>query len=165
MAEPFIGEIRAFSFGFVPQGWALCDGSILNIASNQALYSLLGDTYGGNGRTTFALPNLQGRVPAQQGNQIAHGESAGEEKHVLTQGEMPAHTHMARSSTQSPVTRSAENQVWSHATASVYGGSADTMMSSEAVSSSGESQPHNNMQPFTVINYCIATSGVYPSKN
>lgn len=165
MSEPFLGEIRAFSFGFVPRGWARCDGSLLSIASNQALFSIIGTMFGGNGTTTFALPNLQGRVPVHPGDEILYGAQGGESQHVLTISEIPPHTHRARSSNQPASSQTAENHVWARAAVPIYNGSADVMMSSQALSPSGGGHAHNNMQPYLVTNYCIATAGIYPPRD
>lgn len=164
MSEPFLGEIRSFSFGITPRGWAACNGQILPINQNQALFSLLGVTYGGNGVTTFALPNLQGRVPIHMTPAYPEGQAAGEETHKLTVGEMPAHTHTAiggsDGTTPSPV-----GNTWGTSPVAAYSSTYNTTMSPNALSQTGGGQPHVNMQPYLTINYCIALTGIYPSRN
>lgn len=165
MSEPFIGEIRAFAFDKVPTGWALCNGQLLNIANNQALFSLLGTTYGGNGTSTFALPNLQGRVPVHASADRTLGQSAGEETHTLTVAEMPVHDHLAMAQSAAATESSPEGHYWSVGdNADGYASTADASMSAAAIGSSGGSQAHNNMQPFLVVSFCIATQGLFPSR-
>jgi len=166
MAEPFLSEIRIFSFNFVPRGWAPCNGQLLPINQNQAVFSLLGTTYGGNGTTLFALPNLQGRVPIHTGGGFVLGQSGGVESHTLTTQEMPAHTHQARASADGPTAKPPTGAFWSTGTGfSPYSATANTTMSSENISNMGGSQPHNNMSPFLTLNFCIALQGIFPSRN
>lgn len=166
MSEPFIGEIRAFPYGFAPRGWALCNGDILPIAQNQALFSILGTTYGGNGTTTFALPDLRGRVPAHVGNGITLGQASGEEAHTLTTSEMPAHNHQALGSSGTASTKVAAGNVWATTQSLLYSTTQGSQaMSPQALGTAGSSQPHENMQPYLVISYCIALNGIYPSRN
>ncbi|WP_274653900.1 phage tail protein [Paenibacillus humicola] len=166
MSEPFIGEIRQFGFGFAPKGWHICDGSILPISNNQALFSILGTTYGGNGTTTFALPDLRGRVPVKFSSSIALGEMSGEENHTLTVQEMPVHTHGAMADSAAPSSREATGNAWTNTgTIMMYQSAANTTMNGAALSASGGGQPHPNMQPYNVVNYCIALQGIYPSRN
>ncbi|WP_309478795.1 phage tail protein [Brevibacillus agri] len=165
MSEPFLGEIRAFAFPFPMRGWALCDGSILQIAQHQALYSILGATYGGNGVTTFALPDLRGRVPVHTGNGITLGQAGGEEAHVLTIGEMPPHTHVAKPLSTSGSIGKAEANVWAMTNVQAFAAAPNATMRGDALGAAGGSQPHNNMQPYQVLNYCIAIQGIYPSRN
>ncbi|BAU27073.1 microcystin-dependent protein [Aneurinibacillus soli] len=164
MSEPFIGEIRMFSMNYPPQGWALCNGQLLSINSNQALYSLIGTAFGGNGTTTFALPNLQGRVPTQMPNISAVGQSGGEEAHALTISEMPAHTHQAYAGSEKLYDTPVGN-VWGTSTPTNYAPQANSQMHAHALAQSGGSQAHSNMQPYTVVNFCIALTGIYPSRN
>ena len=167
MSEPFLGEIRAFGFNFAPRGWAMCSGQILPIAQNTALFSLLGTTYGGNGQTTFALPDLRGRAPVHQGqgpglSNKSLGEQAGQETHTLIVTEMPAHTHSQPASNAEQDTNRPVNAV--PARGGVYAGSGDgTFMDANTLA--GGSQPHNNMQPYLALNYCIALEGIFPSRN
>ena len=166
MSEPYVGEIRLFGFGTVPRGWARCDGQILQINTNQALYSILGATYGGNGSSTFALPDLRGRVPVHVSSSITLGKKAGEEVHVLTTNEMPAHTHVVNCSSVGATLKEATGNAWGTSTNNIYSvNQLNTNMNAQALSATGNSQPHQNMQPYTVANYCIALVGIYPSRN
>jgi microcystin-dependent protein len=174
MSEPFIGEIRAFGFNFAPRGWANCSGQLLPISQNTALFSLLGTTYGGDGRTTFALPDLRGRVAVNQGQgpglrNYTIGEMSGEEAHTLTINEAPAHTHLlnatnAGGNQQTPqntfiATDAAGN------TAGFASGPPTVTMNQASLGISGGSQPHNNLSPYLAVNYCIALQGIFPSRN
>ncbi len=166
MSEPFLGEIRLFSFGGVPRGWMRCDGQVLQINTHQALYSLVGANYGGNGVTTFALPDLRGRVPVHVGNGVTLGQKAGEEVHTLTINEMPAHTHVVNGSLENATLRAATGHVWGASFEDIYeGAQPNTQMNIQALATMGNSQPHQNMQPFSVANYCIAIAGSYPTRN
>jgi microcystin-dependent protein len=162
--EPFLGEVRLFALNYAPKGWAACNGQILAIQSNAALFSLLGTTYGGNGTNTFALPNLQGRVAVHSGNGITLGQSGGSQSVTLASNQV-GHTHaVAASATANSVT-AAGNFPASAALGELYGPSADTTMSSAVLSPSGGSQPHNNMQPYLAVMYCIALQGIFPSRS
>ena len=167
MSEPFLGQISVFSFAFAPKGWAQCNGQLLPINQNQALFSLLGTMYGGDGRTTFALPDLRGRVSMHVGNAHVQGERAGEESHTLTTSEMPQHTHTARSSTASGTQTSPANAVWAQDSGfnAVYSTVAGTTLNPTAISLAGSSQPHENRAPLLTVNYCIALVGIFPSRN
>jgi len=174
MATPFLSEIRLVSFNFPPKGWAICNGQLLPINQNQALFSLLGTTYGGDGRVTFALPNLQGRVPMQNGvdtfaNSYTLGQSAGEASHTLTIQELPQHVHTLRASSAAANSNSPVNAAPAQPTGAVgavYGpATALTTMAPQAIANTGGSQPHNNLQPYLVINFCIALTGIFPSQN
>lgn len=166
MGTPFLAEIRIMGFNFPPKGWAFCNGQFMPINQNQALFSLLGTTYGGNGQTTFALPNLQGRVPIHTGNGHTLGEVGGQEAHTVTIQEMPAHMHFLNA-TNSPGTASIPGgSILAGAPSNVYGAFQNIVpMGTEAVSSVGGSQPHENRQPYIVLNFCIALQGVFPSRN
>ncbi|WNQ13160.1 tail fiber protein [Paenibacillus aurantius] len=165
MSQPFIGEIQAFAFTYAPRGWAQCNGQMLPINQNQALFSILGVTYGGDGVTTFALPDLRGRVPVHVGNGVTLGQSAGEEAHVLTVNEMPAHIHGVVGSTKPASQVNPAGQLWAVPTASMYGATPTTTMAPSAMGSAGSSQAHANMQPYSVLNYCISISGIFPTRD
>jgi len=169
MADPFMGEIRLFSFSFAPQGWAQCNGQLLPINQNQALFSLLGTTFGGNGQTNYALPDLRGRAAMHTGNGHTLGEKAGEQAHTLTISEMPQHLHFENASTDVSSTNTpANNLVLAKSTAANFyasGASGLVAMAPDALSNVGGSQAHTNMQPYTVINFCIALQGIFPSQN
>lgn len=156
-----------FSFGFAPRGWALCNGQLLPINQNQALFSLMGTTYGGDGRVNFALPNLQGRVPIHMGNGHTLGERAGEQAHTLSLPELPAHTHAAQASPAAGAQNvPANNMVLSQRAAEIYREPSNLApMIAGTVGSVGGSQAHLNMQPFLAINFCIALQGIFPSQN
>ncbi|MFN2608075.1 MAG: phage tail protein [Acidimicrobiales bacterium] len=170
MSDPFIGEIRMFGGNFAPRGWALCNGQLLSISQNTALFSLLGTTYGGNGQTTFGLPNLQSRVPmhAGQGPGLSPrtlGEVAGEESVTLTTTQMPAHGHLASgTNTAGAATRPGGN-VPAATSAGAYGPSPTDPMNGSFIASAGGSQPHDNMSPYLVVNFIIALEGIFPSRN
>src|ERR1700741_2843479 len=166
MAEPFLSEIRIMSFGFPPKGWALCDGQLLPINQNQALFSLLGTTYGGDGRVTFGLPNLQGRASLHIGNGFVQGEIAGEINHTLITSEVPAHTHQVTASSNASNANIATNNFFASNTGDKpYATSSSETISANAVSSIGGGQSHNNMSPYLALNFCIALSGIFPSRN
>jgi microcystin-dependent protein len=166
MAEPFLSEIRIMSFNFPPKGWALCNGQFLPINQNQALFSLLGTTYGGNGQTTFALPDLQGRVPIHTGDGHLLGEKGGEQAHTLSMQEMPMHIHPVNASTSNGNTVQVGNSVFASAL-NVYRSPDNqlTTLNPVTVSNVGGSQAHLNMQPFLVLTFCIALQGIFPSQN
>ncbi|MGZ4107820.1 MAG: phage tail protein [Tumebacillaceae bacterium] len=165
MSEPYIGEIRLFGNTYAPRGWALCNGQILSIQQNAALFSLLGTTYGGNGQTTFALPDLRGRVPIHQNSSFPLGAVGGEATHTVTITEMPAHTHLVRGSTNAASTPDPTNATWANAENLYAAATALTPMNGATITPTGGSQPHDNMQPYTAMNYCIALVGIYPSRN
>lgn len=178
MSEPFLAEIRMMGFNFAPRGWAMCDGQILPINQNQTLYSLLGTTYGGDGRTSFALPDIRSRSPIHKGSPSGDGglswvlgQRSGEETHTLTTGEMPNHTHKlmgtsAAANTDSPTgARYANTNDTGLKPYGVSSTANQTSLSPYALSSVGGSQPHENMQPYTTLNYCIAIMGLFPSRN
>jgi microcystin-dependent protein len=170
MAEPFLSEIRIMSFGFPPKGWALCNGQLLPINQNQALFSLLGTTYGGDGRVNFALPDLRGRVPIYQGKGFVLGEKAGQEFHTLTMSEMPAHNHFVNaSSTQADSVfiqsvSPAAQCVFGTVAGGIYGPFANPVaMLPTSITNTGGSQAHEDRQPFLVLSFCIALQGIFPS--
>jgi microcystin-dependent protein len=165
MSDPFIAEIKAVSFNYAPRGWALCNGQLLPINQNQALFSILGTTYGGDGRTTFALPDLRGRVPVHIGGEIPLGVKTGEENHTITPAEMPQHTHRVHASGQHASLDDPSGAVWAAATNPLYAGGANAVMHPSSVTTVGGSQPHLNLQPYLVINFIIALVGIYPPRN
>ena len=167
MAEPFLSEIRIMSFGFPPKGWALCNGQLLPINQNQALFSLVGTTFGGDGRVNFALPNYQGRTPIHVGQGYALGQQGGEQAHSLTIPEMPAHDHTVTVSTAN-ATADTPNSSGFLGVASIdlfRPLSSPTSMEPGIVGSVGGSQAHQNMQPFLTLSFCIALQGIFPSPN
>lgn len=161
--EPFLGSIMVASFGFPPKGWALCNGQLMTISQNQALFSLLGTNFGGDGRTTFGLPNLQGRAALGMGNGNTVGQSGGEATHTLTSQEMPAHNHGWQATASGPSTNAPDNGVL--AGAGMYTNSPNQAMAQGEISNFGGSQPHENRSPFLVLNFCIALIGIFPSRN
>lgn len=167
MSTPFLGQIQIFSFSFAPRGWATCDGQLLPIAQNQALFSLLGTTYGGNGTTNFALPDLRGRVPIHWGNgfngNTTLGERAGVEAVTLLVGQLPPHNHFAIASNQAPSVGSPQGNDWAASGPATYAAVANSAMS--PLANTGGTQPHSNMQPSLVLNICIALQGIFPSRN
>jgi microcystin-dependent protein len=165
MAEPFIAEIRIMSFGYAPRGWAMCNGQLLPINQNQALFSLLGTMYGGNGQTNFALPDLRGRVPIHIGSGFLQGQNGGEQAHTLTISEMPEHIHLLQASTANGDSANANNTVLA-AAQNLYGPATNlTTLAPNSVTNVGGSQAHLNMQPFLTLTFCIALLGIFPSRN
>ncbi len=169
MAEPFLSEIRLMSFVFAPRGWALCNGQLLPINQNQALFSLLGTTFGGDGRVNFGLPDLRGRVPIHVGSGHTLGELGGEQAHTLSIAELPMHTHVVSGTSNSTdpsgtniptgnLLASGTNEIYTSATSLVA-------MSPSMVGNVGGSQAHLNMQPFLTLSFCIALQGIFPSPN
>ena len=164
MAEPFLSEIRIMSFVFAPKGWALCNGQLLPINQNQALFSLLGTTFGGDGRVNFALPDLRGRTPIHVGGSHTLGERGGEQAHTLSIAEIPTHTHVAQGSGNTGNTQDATNNVLGVVPGRIFTDpSALTSLSPTTITSVGGSQAHLNMQPFLTLNFCIALQGIFPS--
>jgi microcystin-dependent protein len=167
MAEPFLAEIRIMSFAFAPKGWALCNGQLLPINQNQALFALLGTTYGGDGRVTFALPDLRSRTPIHVGNGHALGERAGEQAHALSITELPTHTHVARAVSDQATTAVPNAAMLATAKGgAVYAAVGNPIpMSPATIASVGGGQAHPNMQPFLTLTFCIALQGIFPSRN
>jgi microcystin-dependent protein len=166
MSDPFLTEIRMMSFGFAPRGWALCNGGLLPINQNQALFALLGTTFGGDGRTTFALPNLQGRAPLHAGSGFTLGQSGGETAHTLTSSELPAHVHAAMGSTATADSVTPGNAIMTQRPTQAYHAPTNTVtLNSGSLQSVGGSQAHENMQPYLTLNFCIALQGIFPSRD
>ncbi len=170
MSQPFIGEIRIFAGSFAPAGWNFCNGALLPISEFEALFALIGTTYGGDGQQTFQLPNLQGRVPVHQGpgpslsNRVV-GEVGGTESVTLTANQIPAHSHALRASSALSSGAAGAGGVLATAAVSIYGTAAPSVpMAAQAISSQGGSQPHNNMAPYLGISYIISLFGVFPSQ-
>lgn len=168
MAEPFLSEIRIMSFVFAPKGWALCNGQLLPINQNQGLFSLLGTTFGGDGRVNFALPDLRGRTPIHVGNGHTLGERGGEQAHTLSIAELPEHVHVWNASGAAATTNTPNNTLMlANSTGDNAWGPASNLvaMSPSAVTNVGGSQAHLNMQPFLTLSFCIALQGIFPSPN
>jgi microcystin-dependent protein len=166
MSSPYIGEIRIFAGNFAPVGWLFCEGQLLPISQYDVLFNLIGTTYGGDGQSTFALPNLASRVPVHQATGFVLGQSAGEEDITLTTTQMPAHTHALAASTNNASTANAAGNILAQTpsyTPYITGFTPAAAMSPNAVGVAGGSQPHDNMLPFLVVNFIIATEGIYPS--
>ena len=167
MAEPFLSEIRIMSFSFAPKGWAMCNGQLLPINQNQALFSLLGTTFGGDGRVNFALPDLRGRVPIHVGSGHILGEKGGEQAHTLSIAETPTHTHIANgSSAAASATIPSNTLVLAQPPFEIYRAPSSLgLMALGTVGNAGGSQAHLNMQPFLTLTFCIALQGIFPSPN
>lgn len=171
MSEPFLAEIRIVGFNFAPRGWALCDGQILPISQNQSLYSLLGTTFGGDGSTSFALPDLRGRTPihvgaSNGGGSHPLGQKAGEETHTLSAAEIPQHTHPLQATNDIGTATAPQANVLAEASLPVYSSfSTGVAMGTGSVQNVGGGQAHENMQPYLVLNFCIALQGLFPSRN
>ncbi|MBZ5620037.1 MAG: tail fiber protein [Acidobacteriia bacterium] len=164
MAEPFLSEIRIFSFGFPPKGWALCNGQLLPINQNQALFSLLGTTYGGDGRVNFGLPNLQASAPMHTGDGHTLGERGGEQAHTLSISELPTHNHNWSATNNNTNQPGPTNNLLGSVQAYNLGTNLVSMTPGQ-LGNVGGSQAHLNMQPFLVLNFCIALQGIFPSQN
>lgn len=173
MADPFVGEIRCFGFNFAPQGWAFCNGQVQPISQNEALFNLIGTTYGGDGVTTFALPNLQSRVPIHQGsfagNNYIPGQVGGVETVTVTTQELPAHTHAITATSNAATLKRPVTNTFYAASSSGNNfyepGTTLTALASNTVSSAGGGQVHSNIQPYLTLNWCISLFGIFPSRN
>jgi microcystin-dependent protein len=165
MAEPFIAEIKIISWNFPPKGWTFCNGQLLPINQNQALFSILGTTYGGDGRVNFGLPNLQGRSPLHVGNGIVLGERGGETSHTLNISELPAHNHVPVACKDQATLTSAGGNLWGSDSANPFTPTPNVSMNPACVGAVGGSQPHENMSPYLVLNFIIALQGIFPSQN
>lgn len=169
MIDPYLGEIRMISGTYAPKGWTFCEGQVLPIGQNQALFALLGTTYGGDGQTTFALPDLRGRVPVHwglgsAGVQINLGDTGGEENHTLTATEMPQHNHLVNASSAWATLNSPANAVWASTVTNPYTAQPNQAMNAGAITPSGGATAHSNMQPYMVMNFCIALEGILPTR-
>jgi microcystin-dependent protein len=174
MSDPFVAEIRIFPFNFAPKGWAFCNGQLMPISQNPALFSLVGTFYGGDGKSTFGLPNFQGFAPINQGQGAGLadryiGESGGEETVTLLQTEMPAHTHAANADSGAGISHDPTGNVWASAQIlragqKLYAATPGASMSPAALKPTGSSLPHNNMMPYLTLNFCIALQGVFPPR-
>ncbi len=163
MAEPFLSEIRIMSFGFAPRGWALCNGQLLPINQNQGLFSLLGTTFGGDGRVNFGLPDLRARAPIHVGSGHTLGERGGEQAHTLSIAELPTHTHLVQASSTNASSNDPSNDLLA-AAANFYSSPTNlTSLQPGTVTNVGGSQAHQNMQPFLTLSFCIALQGIFPS--
>ena len=165
MGTPFLGEIKIVGFNLAPKGWAMANGQLLPINQNQALFSLFGTMYGGNGQTTFALPDFRGRAPIHVGAGFTQGQAAGQEFHTLTQSEMPAHNHFVQATATLPTTNVPAGALLAANNAAQYNTSPNTSLHPSTISNVGGSQPHENRQPFTVLTFIVALIGVFPSRN
>jgi microcystin-dependent protein len=172
MAEPFLSEIRIMSFVFAPKGWALCNGQLLPINQNQALFSLLGTTFGGDGRVNFALPDYRGRTPIHVGSGHTLGERGGEAAHTISIAELPTHAHVLSASRSignsvNPRPQNSTGALLAQEPGNVYSTSLQSMvaLNTGSVTNAGGSQPHQNMQPFLALSFCIALQGIFPSPN
>ena len=171
MSDPFLGEIRIVGFNFPPRDWAFCNGQILPIDQNQALFSLLGTTYGGDGRTTFALPDLRGRTPVHPGDDISRGQKTGEEAVALDVSELPSHTHTAQGTAATANTTDATGALLANTARVRRGvtpfGDPNNLgpLNSSSIGSTGNGVPHNNMQPFLALHFIIAIRGLFPPRN
>lgn len=166
MSEPFLSEIRIMSFVFAPRGWALCNGQLLPINQNQGLFSLLGTTFGGDGRVNFALPDLRGRIPIHVGSGHTLGERGGEQAHTLSIGELPQHVHVLNGTSNTGNTPLPTNNILADSPSQLYASASSlTSLNASSIANTGGSQAHLNMQPFLTLSFCIALQGIFPSPN
>jgi microcystin-dependent protein len=169
MAQPFVGEIRVVGFNFAPVGWFLCQGQLLPISEYETLFALIGTTYGGNGQTTFALPDLQGRIPVHWGSNgegtYVIGQSSGTETVTLLTNEIPAHVHALNAQSAGGSQPSPSGGVWASSALDQFSTASPTTTMAEGLENSGGSQPHDNMAPFQCVNFIIAYAGIFPSQN
>lgn len=164
MSEPFIGEIKLVTWNFAPRGWAFCDGRVLPISQNQALFAVIGTTYGGDGRTTFALPDFRGRVPLHRGPAAALAQSGGEESHTLAMREMAAHSHGTNAAPVAPDQAGPYGNLWAETASGYATAPGSTTMDGAGCAPAGGGQPHPNLPPYLVLNFVIALTGVYPPR-
>jgi microcystin-dependent protein len=165
MAQPYVGEIRMFAGNFAPAGWMFCEGQLLPISENETLFNLIGTTYGGDGQSTFALPDLRGRVPMHFGNGFTLAETGGVETVTLTSSQIPVHTHPMLASNDIPAASSPANNVIGHAAAKPFrAGTPSVTLNPASVAGTGGSQPHNNFQPYLCVDFIISLFGIFPSQ-
>jgi microcystin-dependent protein len=166
MGEPFLSEIKIMAFNYAPRGWAFCNGQLLPINQNQALFALLGTTYGGNGQTTFGLPDLRGSVPLHSGQGFTLGQKGGQAAHTVTMSEMPTHVHPMQASATDGNIATVSGNVLARTVNNIYGPVQNLQPTNPlSVTNFGGSQPHENRQPFLTLNFCIALQGIFPSPN
>ena len=165
MAQPYVGEIRMFAGNFAPAGWMFCDGSLMPISENETLFNLIGTTYGGDGQSTFALPDLRGRIPIHMGNSFILAETGGVETVTLTSNQIPAHSHPMLASTDIPTLGTPGGNLTGQAAAKLYrAGSPTVLLNPQSVGSTGGFQPHDNLQPYLCVNFIISLFGIFPSQ-
>ena len=166
MSEPFLSEIKLISWNFAPKGWAFCNGQLMPINQNQGLFSLLGTTYGGDGRVNYGLPDLRGRVPIHMGSGHTLGERGGEQAHTLSISELPTHVHVLNATSAPADTNTPTNNTFLGAVNNGYSGAANLVaLAPSEIGNQGGSQPHENMQPYLTLNFIIALQGIFPSQN
>jgi microcystin-dependent protein len=170
MGTPYLGEIRMVAFGFAPKGWAQCNGQSMPINQNQALFALLGTTFGGNGQTTFLLPDFRGRAPLEPGTQgtnptYSYGQKGGEELHTLAIAEMASHTHLATASSAANTLGPPTGNFWASGIAQYAASPFTTAMAANAIANTGSNQGHENRSPYLVVNFIIAISGIFPTRS
>ncbi|MDT4898420.1 MAG: hypothetical protein QOH25_3497 [Acidobacteriota bacterium] len=164
MAQPYVGEIRMFAGNFAPAGWMFCEGQLLPISENETLFQLIGTTYGGDGQSTFGLPDLRGRLPQHQGNGFILAEAGGTEEVTLTVNQMPVHNHTFLATSASPTTTNPQGALLAQPTATIYNaGTSLVAMAAQAILPAGGSQPHTNFQPYLCIDFIISLYGIFPS--
>lgn len=164
MAQPYVGEIRMFAGNFAPAGWMFCEGQLLPISENETLFQLIGTTYGGDGESTFALPDLRGRIPVHQGTGFILAETGGAEEITLTVSQIPAHSHPMLASDDVPLLNSPANNVTGQAAAKFYrSGAPSVFLAASAIGGTGGSQPHSNFQPYLCVDFIISLFGIFPS--
>jgi len=169
VGQPYLGEVKLISWNYAPRGWAFCNGALMAINQNQALFAILGTTYGGNGQTTFALPDLRGRAALHMGSGFNTGNIGGEEFHTLIKSEMPAHNHFVNASDTQGNQNTVQGNILAREVGNPYGGypagPSITTLAPDTITNTGGSQPHENRQPYLVINFIIALQGIFPSRN